>query len=41
MGSRSGRKATYARLLVEALPLGAVPVPLDAALAATLPGTGR
>lgn len=41
MGSRSGRKATYARLLVEALPLGAVPAPLDAALAATLPGTGR
>ncbi len=41
MGSRSGRKATYARLLVEALPLGAVPVPLDAALAATLPRTGR
>lgn len=41
MGSRSGRKATYARLLVDALPLGAAPEPLDAALAATLPATGR
>jgi hypothetical protein len=34
MGSRSGRKALYARLLVEALPLAAVPAPLDAVLAA-------
>jgi hypothetical protein len=40
MGSRSGRKAAYARLLVEALPLGAVPAPLDAALAGTPPGAG-
>ena len=37
MGSRSGRKAIYARLLVEALPLRAIPAPLDAALASTLP----
>jgi hypothetical protein len=35
LGSRSGRKARYARLLVEALPLAAVPVPLDAVLAST------
>jgi hypothetical protein len=35
MGSRSGRKARYARLLVEALPLAAVPAPLDAVLAST------
>jgi hypothetical protein len=40
MGSRSGRKATYARLLVEALPLAAVPAPLDAALASVLPASG-
>lgn len=40
MGSRSGRKTAYARLLVEALPIGAVPAPLDAALASTLPATG-
>jgi hypothetical protein len=41
MGSRSGRKTTYARLLVEALPLDAVPAPLDAALASTLPAPGE
>lgn len=41
MGSRAGRKATYARLLVEALPPGAVPAPLDAALAAALPAGSR
>lgn len=39
MGSRSGRKAVYARLLVEALPLSAVPAPLDAVLAAALPAS--
>jgi hypothetical protein len=36
MGSRSGRKATYAQLLVEALPLDAVPAPLDATLASAI-----
>jgi hypothetical protein len=41
MGSRSGRKATYARLLVEALSLDAVPAPLEEALAATLPAADR
>jgi len=38
MGSRSGRKATYARLLAEALPLDAVPAALDATLAAATSG---
>jgi hypothetical protein len=33
MGSRGGRKAVYARLLVEALDLGRVPRPLDGVLA--------
>jgi hypothetical protein len=33
MGSRSGRKAHYARVLVDALDLGRVPRPLDAVLA--------
>jgi len=33
LGARSGRKARYAPLLVEALPLGKVPVPLTAVLA--------
>ena len=33
MGTRSGRKITYARLLVEALDLDRVPAPLDAVLA--------
>lgn len=33
MGTRSGRKAQYARALVEALDLDRVPAPLDAALA--------
>ena len=32
MGSRSGRKSTYARLLVEALDLDRVPQPLDGVL---------
>ncbi|WP_293774339.1 hypothetical protein [Sporichthya sp.] len=32
LGVRAGRKARYARLLVEALGLGAVPRPLDAVL---------
>jgi hypothetical protein len=32
MGSRSGRKSTYARLLVEALDLDRVPPPLDGVL---------
>ncbi len=32
LGVRAGRKARYARLLVEALDLGAVPRPLDAGL---------
>lgn len=32
-GTRSGRKAVYARLLVDALPLDRVPAPLDAVLA--------
>jgi hypothetical protein len=41
MGSRSGRKATYARLVVEALRFDALPAPLDAALASTLPATSR
>ncbi len=34
MGVRSGRKRVYARLLVEALDLDAVPAPLDAVLEA-------
>lgn len=34
LGSQSGRKARYARLLVEALPAGQVPEPLAAVLAA-------
>jgi len=39
MGTRSGRKAQYARALVEALDLDRVPAPLDAALAhASVPG---
>jgi hypothetical protein len=38
MGSRSGRKALYARLLVDALPLDAVPAPLVSALDATRAG---
>jgi urease gamma subunit len=33
LGTRSGRKARYGRLLAEAVPLGRVPVPLDGALA--------
>ena len=33
LGSRSGRKAAYARLLVEALPPGREPAPLSAVLA--------
>jgi hypothetical protein len=33
MGTRSGRKSQYARLLVEALDLGQVPAPLDRVLA--------
>lgn len=36
MGSRAGRKATYAELLVAALPLDGVPAVLDATLAAAL-----
>ena len=32
LGTRSGRKSIYARLLVEALDLDAVPAPLDAVL---------
>ncbi|HJQ90190.1 MAG TPA: ATP-dependent endonuclease, partial [Acidimicrobiia bacterium] len=32
MGTRSGRKSTYARLLVEALDLDRVPPPLDGLL---------
>lgn len=35
MGTRSGRKSLYARLLVESLDLGRVPRPLDRALART------
>jgi hypothetical protein len=35
IGSKSGRKLRYARLLAEALDLTAVPTPLDAVLAAT------
>ena len=34
LGSQSGRKARYARLMVEALPVGRVPDPLAAVLAA-------
>jgi hypothetical protein len=40
MGSRSGRKATYAQLLVEALPLDAMPAPLDATLASAITPDG-
>jgi hypothetical protein len=35
MGTRSGRKSLYARLLVESVDLGRVPRPLDRALART------
>jgi len=35
MGTKSGRKAKYAPLLVEALELDAIPAPLDAVLART------
>lgn len=41
MGSRSGRKAWYARALVQALDLDRVPEPLDAALAFALPPPER
>jgi hypothetical protein len=37
LGTRSGRKIRYGRLLVEALDLDRVPAPLDAVLAASAP----
>jgi hypothetical protein len=41
MGSRGGRKAIYARLLVEALDLAMVPRPLEGVLASVCGPSGR
>ena len=41
LGVRSGRKARYAELLVDALPLDRVPAPLDAVLDAVAPRDPR
>ena len=38
LGTRSGRKVRYGRLLVDALPTDRVPAPLEGVLAATGPG---